>query len=1585
MKIVEFLSYLNSLEIKLWLEAEKLKYQAPTGVMTAEIKQEIGNRKTEIIAFLKLAKISVHASESAITPVGRDGDLPLSFAQQRIWFLHQMDSQNPAYNESPTIRLTGSLNIEVLEQSLNAIIERHEILRTTFPMIDGKPIQKILPSLQINLLVVNLQDLPSNQIEEIIAQELQKPFDLTQAPLVRFTLLDLGQESYILVPVIHHIIIDGWSKGIFFKELSYFYQSFLSKTPVNLPQLPIQYADFAVWQRQWLQGEILENQLNYWQKQLADAPPLLELPTDQPRPSIPTFQGHTLNFQIDPDLTDKLKTLSQRSGVTLFMTLLATFTTLLFRYSHQEDILIGTPVANRNRQEIEPLMGFFVNTLVMRNSLQGNPTFWELLQQVRQSVLGAYANQDVPFEQVVDVLQIERSLSYNPLFQVMFALQNAPLGDLNLPGLKATSLAVENVRVKFDLSLVLEETETEKGTYLEGFWEYSSDLFTAERITRLVGHFQTLLKGIVTNPQQQVGELPLLMEAEKQQLLVDWNQTESPYPKNKCIHQLFEEQVTKNPDAIAIIYEQESLSYQQLNQKANQLAHYLQSLGVKPDELVGICVERSPLFIIGILGILKAGAAYLPLDSNYPLERLIYMLQDSGLSVLLTQENVANNISFTAIQTIKLDHDWPIISQQDTVNPISDVKPENLAYIIYTSGSTGKPKGVLIAHKGVCNLITQERQLFDIKPQSRILQFASFSFDASVSEIFMALLSGASLVMGNSDSLLPGENLLNLLKKQKITLTTLPPSALTVMPPEKLPHLQTLIIGGEASSAELLSKWCQNYNLFNGYGPTESTVCTTFALIQSPEQKPFIGKPIGNLQVYILDPNLNPVPIGVNGELYIGGEGLAKGYLHQPTLTQSKFIANPFGNDSNSRLYKTGDIVRYSSDGNIEFINRIDNQVKIRGFRIELGEIEAVLTQHPQVRKGIVIVREDELGTKRLYAYIIPETTELTSGELRLFLQNKLPHYMLPAFLIFLEAFPLTTNGKIDRRALPEPEIKLDNTTNKVIPSTEIEKTLADIWQTVLGLKQVSINDNFFELGGDSILAIQIIAKANQAGLQITPNQLFSHQTISQLATVTEIAPVTETMQGLVIGNVPLTPIQQWFFEQNLPEPHHFNQAMLLEVGTNLKPDLLKTAIAKLLDHHDALRLRFIKQDGKWQQYNSDDWHNFTFEVIDLSSLSDQEQLTTLTTIIDQQQRSFNLEKGPLVAVVYCQLTNSIKLSIVIHHLAVDGVSWRILLEDLATAYQQLEKGQTPQLPPKTSSFKDWAEELQIYAQSPELKAPLDYWLIRDFSALSSLPRDYQGDVTANTVASAKILSFCLTESQTRSLLQDVPQAYNTQINDVLLTALIQTFADWTNFSALLLDIEGHGRENLVNSLNLSRTVGWFTSIFPVYLTLETINHPGESLKSVKEQLRQIPRRGVDYGIGYYLNSDLTIQSHLRNAPKPEVGFNYLGQFTEDQIAEVGWQFSKESSASIHSPLGQRSHLIEINSLIVSGKLEIEWQYSENFHQKTTIENLAHTYQKSLEALINHCLSVEGGYTPSDFPDADLNQTELDELLLELE
>ena len=1585
MKVAEFLSYLNSLEIKLWLEEEKLKYQAPQGAMTPEIKQEIGTRKPEILAFLRSAITPSKTFESVISPVARTEDLPLSFAQQRMWFIYQMDQQNSAYNEALTIRLTGRLNIDILEQTINAIIQRHESLRTTFPMVEGKPIQKIAPFLKIKLLVVNLKDIPQEQIDKRIIEELQKPFDLTQAPLLRCTLFDLGYENYILVNVFHHIIIDGWSKGILFKELSEFYQAFLSNSSVYLPELTIQYADFAVWQRQWLQGEILENQLNYWKKQLTAAPLLLELPTDKPRPANPNFRGHSISFQINSELTEKLKLLSQKSGATLFMTLLAALNTLLFRYSGQDDILIGTPTANRNRQEIEPLIGFFVNTLVLRNSLEGNPAFSGLLQQARNVVLEAYANQDVPFEQVVDALEIERSLSYNPLFQVMFAMQNAPLNSLELPHLKAQYLAVENQRIKFDLSLILEEIETEQGSYLEGFWEYDSHLFTDERITRMVGHFQTLLKGIVANPQQTVRELPLLTESEKQQLLVEWNQTQQDYPQNLCIHQLFEAWVEQTPDAIALIFKGEQLTYRELNSKANQLANYLQTLGVKPETLVGICIEPSLEMIVGILGILKAAGAYVPIDPTYPSERIAYMLDDSQLAVLLTQEKLVTSLPQHQAQVICLDSDWKEISTESKSSPITSLTPENLAYVIYTSGSTGKPKGVLVAHRGLCNLSQAQIKLFDVQPDSCVLQFASISFDASIWEIVMALCAGARLYLGTREELQPGQPLLQLLQEQEITHLTLVPSALTALSSENLPALQNIIVAGEPCPPSLVIQWASGRRFFNAYGPTESTVCATVAQCFEDMDVLPIGRPIANTKIYILDRYLQPVPIGVPGELHLASVGLAKGYLNRPELTDSKFITNPFSEKSSDRLYKTGDLVRYGNDGQIEFVGRIDDQVKIRGFRIELGEIESVLNQHPQVKDAIVIVKEDELKTKRLYGYFIPKTEALTSQELRQFIQDRLPDYMIPAFLIPLESFPLTPNGKVDRRALPLPKINPNELENYATPSTKNEQILAQIWQEVLGLKTISINDNFFELGGDSILAIQIIAKANQEGLEITPKQLFGYQTIAQLAILAETTAATEIDQGLVTGEVPLTPIQQWFFEQNWPERHHFNQSILLEVPNNLQPDLLKQTISKLLYHHDALRLRFIQKGEKWQQNHSDDCNSFAFELVDLSHLYCDEQVTTLAEISEVQQRTLKIDQGPLMAVVFFKLGDSGRLLIVIHHLAVDGVSWRIILEDLATIYQQLESQDSQELPQKTSSFKTWAEELQNYAQTPEFNTQFKYWLNRDLPSVFPLPLDYQGEAKSNIVAHAQTVSFTLTEEQTRLLLQEVPQAYNTQINDILLTALVQAFSHWTGSDRLLLDMEGHGRENVIESVNLSRTVGWFTSIYPVFLTLENLDHPGECLKSIKEQLRQIPNRGFDYGIGYYLNSDLTIQSQLKNYPKAQVSFNYLGQFTDSQISSLGGKFAKESSGSIHSPLGQRSHLIDINGIVVGGKLEIEWQYSEKFHQKTTIENLAAAYRDSLESLINHCLSAEGGYTPSDFPDADLNQAELDELLLELD
>jgi len=1445
MKVAEFLSYLNSLDIKLWLEEEKLKYQAPQGAMTPEIKQEIGTRKPEILTFLRSATTPSKPLESVIDPVARTEELPLSFAQQRMWFLYQMDRQNPAYNEALTIRLTGRLNIDILEQTINAIIQRHESLRTSFPMVEGKPIQKIAPSLKIKLLVVNLKDIPQEQIDKQIIEELQKPFDLTQSPLLRCTLFDLGYENYILVNVFHHIIIDGWSKGILFKELSKFYQALLSNSTVDLPELAIQYADFAVWQRQWLQGEILENQLNYWKKQLTGAPPLLELPTDKPRPATANFRGHSISFQIDSELTEKLKLLSQKSGVTLFMTLLAALNTLLFRYSGQDDILIGTPTANRNRQEIEPLIGFFVNTLVLRNSLEGNPTFSGLLQQARNVVLEAYANQDVPFEQVVDGLEIERSLSYNPLFQVMFALQNAPLNALKLPNLKAQYLAVENQRIKFDLSLFLEEIETEKGSYLEGFWEYDGDLFTPERITRMVGHFQTLLKGIVANPQQTIGELPLLTESEKQQLLVEWNQTQTSYPDHYCIHQLFEEQVVKTPDAIAVIDGEKSLTYEQLNQKANQLAYYLQNLGVKTEDLVGICIERSVLMIIGLLGILKAGAAYIPLDPNYPSERLAYMLEDSAVSVLLTQENLVDTLPNYLGTIFCLDQDGKILDHHPQDNLLHPMTSENLAYVIYTSGSTGKPKGVLIQHQSLLNLVSWHQNAFDITTIDRVTQLAGIAFDASVWEIWPYLTAGACLAIVPPDLLTSPKQLQEWLIAKKITVSFLPtPLAETLIPLDWSPNclLRLMLTGGDKLND--FPPTSIPFTLVNNYGPTENTVVTTSVKITPDlltEKAPPIGRPISNTQVYILDQYQQPVPIGIPGELYIGGSGLAKGYLNRPELTDSKFIANPFSQKLSDRLYKTGDLVRYGNDGQIEFVGRIDHQVKIRGFRIELGEIETVLNQHPQVKEAIIIAREDQPGVKRLCAYVIA-SQNLTVSQLRLFLQEKLPQYMVPAFFVLLDAFPLTANGKIDRCALPQPTLELeDEAALNLSPGTEKERILAAIWQRVLGLKNISINDNFFELGGDSILAIQIIAQANQAGLQITPKQLFSHQTIAQLATVAERVSVNQTTQDLVIGHVPLTPIQKWFFEQNLPERHHFNQSILLEVPNNLQPDLLKKTISKLLYHHDALRLRFVHKGEQWQQNHSDDCNNFAFEKVDLSHLSCDEQLTKMAEISEVQQRVLNLEEGPLMAVVFFALGESGKMLIVIHHLAVDGISWRIILEDFVTIYQQLENQKPLQLPPKTSSFKTWAEELQNYAKTPEFYAQFKYWLNREFPSICPLPLDRQGEAQSNIVAHAKTVSFTLTEEQTRLLLQEVPQAYNTQINDILLTALVQAFGHWTGNYGLLLDMEGHGRENVIESVNLSRTVGWFTSIFPVFLTLENLHHPGECLKSIKEQLRQIP------------------------------------------------------------------------------------------------------------------------------------------------
>ncbi|MHC5755327.1 MAG: non-ribosomal peptide synthetase [Nostoc sp.] len=1063
---------------------------------------------------------------------------PTSFAQQRLWFLDQLAPGNPFYNVSTALHLTGSLNFTALKQTFNEIVRRHETLRTRFVMVDQQPVQAIAPSLTIPLPLIDLRNFDSperdTRVQQIVTQEAQHPFNLTIGPLLRVKLLQLDEVEYLLLLNLHHIVADGWSIGVLIRELGVLYKAFAEdkrclttsySVSTLLPELPIQYADFAQWQREWLQGVAangtspLQSQLVYWQKQL-NGISVLNLPTDRLRPAVPSYRGAKQFLELPHSLTQALEALSSQEGVTLFMTMLAAFQTLLYRYTQQEDIAVGSPIANRNRSELEGLIGFFVNSLVLRTDFSAKATFRELLNRVREITLEAYSHQDLPFEKLVEELHPERDLSYHPFFQVVFSLQNTPIETLELSGLTLSLFDFDSKTAKLDLEFHLwQDLESLKGQMV-----YSTDLFDDKTITRMLGHFQTLLESIVANPEQRISALSLLTVQERQELLIDWNDTKRDYSGNKCFHQLFEAQVEETPDANALVFDDEQLSYKELNIRSNQLAHYLKKLGVVPDVLVGIYVERSLVMIIALLGILKAGGAYLPLDPSLPQERLNFILEDAQVSVLLTQEKLLKHFEDFLNPIICIDKDWATITQHSKENPSSVVKSDNLAYVIYTSGSTGKPKGVLLQHQGLSNLAASQIDVFNIQPINRILQFASLSFDASIFEIVMALQTGATLYLANKESLLPRQPLLKLLREKAITHITLPPAVLAVLATESLPALQTIICAGESCTDDIVKRWWNSQRrFFNAYGPTEATVWSTVAEISHIIEKPPIGRPIPNTQIYILDKHLQPLPIGITGELYIAGEGLAQGYLNCPELTTEKFVPNPFNDKKGARLYKTGDLARYRPDGNIEFLGRIDNQVKIRGFRIELSEIETVLSKHQSVQKAVVIVKENISGNKYLVAYIVLNVEmQNFSSLLRKFLKEKLPEYMLPKAFVMLDSLPLTASGKVDRLALTELDSPASGLIDKtfIAPRTSTESTLAKIWAEVLNIEHVGIYDNFFDLGGDSLLTVRLMKQIHKHFERELPlSSLFLNPTIESLAT-------SLSSQGDSLPWSPLVPIQ---------------------------------------------------------------------------------------------------------------------------------------------------------------------------------------------------------------------------------------------------------------------------------------------------------------------------------------------------------------------------------------------------------------------------------------------------------------------------
>jgi amino acid adenylation domain-containing protein len=1059
---------------------------------------------------LRLKEKSPNAfANYTIPPRASRESAPLSFAQQRLWFLDQLEPESAVYNIAKAIRMDGALNVEALQKALDAIVARHEILRTTITAVNGNPLQVVVESGSVQLCMVDLsaKSDPRRQVDvrRILEAEARRPFNLASHLMLRATLLRLGKDEHVLLLTTHHIASDGWSSRILLKELLTLYSAFSVGNPCPLPDLPIQYADYAVWQRQWLQGEVLERQVSYWKKRL-EGVSTLQLTSDRPRPAIQSFRGARQSFSLTKELTKALKKLSQRAEATLFMTLLAAFKTLLFRYTRENDISVGIPVANRTWPETENLIGFFVNSLVLRSDLSGNPMFLELLNRMREISLGAYAHQDLPFERLVEELQPERSLSRTPLFQVMFGFQNVQPQTLDLPGLTLSPIEIDTGTAKFDLFLSM----AAEGDSLRGSLEYNTDLFEDSTICRMQGHFLTLLEGITVDPGQRLSDLPILTDRETHQLLVEWNSTKREYPRDKYVHQLFEAQVDQRPDASAVIYGDKQLTYKELDCRANQLANYLQKLGVTPETLVGICVERSLEMMVGLLGILKAGGTYVPLDPAYPKERLAFMLEDAQAKVLLTQEKLLVELPACDARVVCLDTDWEVITLEKNQNPKSDMTANHLAYVIYTSGSTGKPKGVQIPHDAVVNFLSSMQEQPGLTGQDVLLAVTTISFDIAALELFLPLIVGATVVMVSREVAVDGVQLSEQLANSRATAMQATPATWRMLLEAGWQGQNPLKIlcGGETLARDLASQLLAKGSfLWNVYGPTETTIWSSLCKAELTDRPISIGRPISNTQIYILDEYLQQVPIGVAGELYIGGAGLARGYLNHPELTAEKFIPNPFSQEPGARLYKTGDQARYLPDGNIEFLGRVDHQVKICGFRIELEEVESALKQHAAVESAAVIVAGDTERDKWLVAYIVCRNAEgePTTVELRKFLRRTLPEYMIPSAFIVLDALPLTPSGKVNRRALPGQDgLALECGEDYVAPHTATERFIAEVWQEALGVDRVGVHDNFFDLGGHSLLSMKVIALVKEKiGQRIHPREMVL-QTLGQLAAACE-------------------------------------------------------------------------------------------------------------------------------------------------------------------------------------------------------------------------------------------------------------------------------------------------------------------------------------------------------------------------------------------------------------------------------------------------------------------------------------------------
>ena len=1555
--------------IILFVDEGKVKYKTSEGAIAnqpfldqvrlykAEIRQLLENKHTFNNIQIKAEKLSVHYKT-------QNRSIPLSFSQERLWFIDQL-AGSVQYHIPVVLRLKG-IDDRVLERALRGLLERHEVLRTVYREQDGIACQELLEAASWQLGRLVLEDDSTNTlVEELVS----RPFDLSQDHMLRANLLKLNKEEALLVVTMHHIASDGWSSAILSRELMELYEAEVSGRAPLLQPLALQYADYAIWQREYLSGAVLEQKLLYWKEKLTGVSPL-ELPADHVRPAVSSGRGAMQTFHIDKGLTQKLQALSQQKEVTLFMTLLSVFKVLLYRYSGQQDICVGSPVANRGQQEIEGLIGFFINTVALRSDLGGNPSFIELLDQVRQTTLSAYAHQDTPFEKVVEAVVDHRDLSRSPLFQVMFVLQNTPeVPVLRLQGGELRLEESKHQTSKFDLTF----TVVEEGQTITVAVEYSTDLFEAARIARMFNHYERLLQSVVANPAQRIGELELLNEAEQHQLLAVFNDTAVEYPLDKTVLDLFTEQVLKSPDATAIVYEAKRLSYKELDERSNQVAHYLLKKGVVAETLVPLCMDRSLELIVGMLGILKAAGAYVPIDPSYPPERIAYMLEDTQARWVLTTKTGSERVpgAFEG-EVILLDQDEDIYRQLASAVSVS-VLPNQLVYLIYTSGSTGRPKGTALHHQGLMNLVHWHLEAYELTAKSRCSAMSGVGFDAFGWEVWPYLSAGSMIYLVSEQQRYDLEYLPQLYAREGIThsfLVTALVSGFTQQTRNKTTTLQYLLTGADRLPPTDIKGL--NYRIVNNYGPTENTVVASYYVLtgKEAEQSVPIGKPISNTRVYILDENGRLTPLGVPGELYIAGAQVARGYLNQVELTAEKFVADPFTDEPGARMYKTGDRAQWLPDGNIEFLGRIDDQVKIRGYRIELGEIESVLQESCLVKQSVVVARKEEAGRQQLVGYVVP-AQQYNREELLSWVRQRLPEYMVPTLLMELEALPLTANGKVDRRALPEPVFESEN--EYEAPRTQTEQVLSEIWSELLRVERIGINNNFFELGGDSIITIQVVSRARRRGYILEPKDLFVHQTVAGLSRALEAREraAVKAEQGMLQGSCGLLPIQQWYFKGERNNESHFNQSVQVSLVKGVPLERVHKAVLELQMQHDALRL--IYANGK-SQYGA------LYDCVEeISVASREEQLEAA----EQAQRSLSIREGRLMRVVLVRTPaqeEHDRLLLVIHHLSVDGVSWRILLEDLEELLSGYAQGRAVKLGAKTSSYREWVESVARYSGTRRLNDQQRYWR-QVVSRYQPLRVDNAAGLPAQESMTATI-TVVLDRERTHQLLQECSRAYHTEVNDLLLTALLQAVEQWQQVSSLVIGLEGHGREDLGERMDTSRTVGWFTSLYPVLLEAAPGANLGATIKGVKEQLRTIPDKGLGYGVLRYIKA---VEEWKEENKDPwDIMFNYLGQL-DNAVEQKGWlrRGGGPSGTNIDETEVLR-YLLSVNSSVQLDQLVLNFTYSRRHYREAGIQELAGLYLTALQEVIDHCRGREAAFTPSDYGlAADVSHEELDAFLNE--